>query len=102
MRKLFFMLLVAAITTLTGSALTINNTAGHLAQSMSNPESVTSLVVTGTMDASDFVFITNSMPELTSVNLSGVTIVSYDKGNALYGTVTNYYANEIPRTAFFG
>lgn len=102
MRKLFFMLLVAAITTLTGSALTINNTAGHLAQSVSNPESVTSLVVTGTMDASDFVFITNSMPELTSVNLSGVTIVSYDKGNALYGTVTNYYANEIPRTAFFG
>lgn len=102
MRKLFFMLLVAAITALSGSALTINNTAGHLAQSVSNPESVTTLVVTGTMDASDFMFITNSMPELTSVNLSGVSIVSYNKGNALYGTVTNYYANEIPRTAFFG
>ncbi len=102
MRKLFFMLLVAAITTLSGSALTVNNTAGNLAQSVSNAGTVTTLVVTGTMDASDFVFITNSMPSLTSINLSGVSIVPYNKGNALYGTVTNYNANEIPRTAFFG
>ena len=65
MRKLFFMLLVAAITTLSGSALTVNNTAGNLAQSVSNAGTVTTLVVTGTMDASDFVFITNSMPSLT-------------------------------------
>lgn len=102
MRKLFFMLLVAAITTLSGYALTVNNTAGQLSQAVSDPQSVTSLVVTGTMDASDFVFITNSMPELVTIDLSGVSIVSYDKGNALYGTVTNYYANVVPRTAFFG
>ena len=101
MRKLFFMLFVAA-TLLTGSALTINNTAGGLAVAVNDNTAVTSLVVRGTMDARDFLFITDKMNEITTLDLSQVTIVPYNEGRALYGTVTNYQGNAIPRTAFFG
>lgn len=102
MRKLFFMLLFAAITTLSCQALSVTNTAGRLAQAIDDELDITSLTVTGTMDARDFLFITNSLTNLTTLDLSGVTITPYSKGSALYGTVTAYQGNEIPRTAFFG
>ena len=54
------------------------------------------------MDARDFLFITEELNELTSINLQQATIVPVSNGMVLYGTVTNYPANEIPRTAFFG
>jgi len=101
MRKLFFMLLVAA-TTLACRALTVNNTAGGLATAIDDNTAVTSLVLRGTMDARDFLFITRSLDELTTLDLSQATIVPYAEGKALYGTVTNYQGNMIPRTAFFG
>lgn len=102
MRKLFFMLFLAAITTLNGLALTVNNTSGQLASKVGSNLDITTLTVTGTMDARDFVFITNSLPELTTLNLSGVTIEPYSSGQTLYGTITNFNGNAIPRTAFFG
>ena len=102
MRKLFFMLLFAAITTLSCQALSVTNTSGRLAQAVDEELDITSLTVTGTMDARDFLFITNSLMNLTTLDLSGVTITPYSKGSALYGTVTAYQGNEIPRTAFFG
>ena len=102
MRKLFFMLLTAAITTFSAHALIVNNTAGQLAQRVNNNLNITTLVVNGTMDASEFLFITNSLNELTSLDLSQATIVPLNSGVTLYGTVTDYVANEIPRTAFFG
>ena len=100
MRKLFFLLL-AAVTTLGVQALTVNNTAGQLSQKVSNLQ-ITELTVTGTMNAEDFLFITEKLNELTSVNLSQVSILPMPAGTLLYGTSTNYPANEIPRTAFFG
>lgn len=100
MRKLFFLLL-AAVTALGVQALTVNNTAGQLSQKVSNLQ-ITELTVTGTMNAEDFLFITEKLTELTSVNLSQVSIVAMPAGTMLYGTATNYPANEIPRTAFFG
>lgn len=102
MRKWFFMLLMAALTTLSSQALIVNNTAGQLAQKVNNNLNITTLVVNGTMDARDFLFITNSLNELTSIDLSQATIVPVNSGSALYGTVTTYAGNEIPRTAFFG
>ena len=101
MRKLFFLLLTAALTTLGASALTVQNTAGQLSQLVQDTQ-ITQLTVTGTMDARDFLFITNELTELTSLNLSQVTIAPVEGGQVLYGTVTSYVANEIPRTAFFG
>ena len=102
MRKWFFMLLMAALTTLSSQALIVNNTAGQLAQKVNNNLNITTLVVNGTMDARDFLFITNSLNELTSIDLSQATIVPVNSGSAPYGTVTTYAGNEIPRTAFFG
>ena len=102
MRKLFFMLLTAVITTFSSQALIVNNTAGQLAQNVNNNLNITTLVVNGTLDARDFLFITNSLNELTSLDMSQATILSLNSGVTLYGTVTDYVANEIPRTAFFG
>lgn len=102
MRKLFFLLLLAALTTMTSLALNVNNTAGQLSRLVGDNTSVTSLVVSGTMDARDFQFITETMDELSTLDLSQVTIVPFNQGMALYGTVTNYLGNTIPRTAFFG
>ena len=81
--------------------MTVNNTAGQLSTKVSNLQ-ITELTVTGTMDARDFLFITEELNELTSINLQQATIVPVSNGMVLYGTVTNYPANEIPRTAFFG
>ena len=101
MRKLFFMLLLAATTILNCQALTVNNTAGGLATAVDDVD-VTVLKVVGTMDARDFLFITESLTELTSLDLSQATIVPYNGNKTLYGTTTAYNGNEIPRTAFFG
>ena len=101
MRKLFFLLLIAA-TALTSNALTVNNTAGGLATAIDDNTAITSLALSGTMDARDFLFISDQLDELTTLDLSQVTIVPYNEGRALYGTVTNYQGNAIPRTAFFG
>ena len=100
MRKLFFVLLLSAASVLGVHALTVNNTAGSLAQLVSDTQ-ITQLTVTGEMDARDFLFITDELTELTAVDLSQAIIVPV-VGTMLYGTVTSYAANEIPRTAFFG
>lgn len=101
MRKLFFMLFAAALTTLASHALTVTNTAGSLAQAIDDTQ-LTQLTVVGTMDARDFEFITNELTELSLLDLSQVTIVPVQQDRPIYGTVTSYRANEIPRTAFFG
>ena len=102
MRKLLFLLFTAVATTLGCQALNVTTTAGGLSQAVDQDVDITSLAVTGTLDARDFLFITQELNELTSLDLSQATIVSYDKGVALYGTLTSYKANEIPRTDFFG
>lgn len=101
MRKLFLLLLLSAATVLGAAALTVHNTAGSLADQVGDTH-ITQLTVTGEMDARDFLFITNELDELVQLDLSQATIVACDKGTVLYGTVTSYAADEIPRTAFFG
>ena len=101
MRKLFFLLVLAAVTVLGSQAVTVQNTAGQLSHVVQDTQ-ITQLTVKGTMDARDFLFITEELTELTSINLSQVTIVPVSHAGALYGTIDSYKANEIPRTAFFG
>lgn len=102
MRKLLFLLFTAVATTLGCQALNVTTTAGGLGQAVGQDVDITTLAVTGTLDARDFLFITEELNELTTLDLSQATIAAYDKGVALYGTLTRYKANEIPRTAFFG
>ena len=47
------------------------------------------------MDARDFFFITDKLNDLTSLDLSQVTIAPFERNTALYGTVTKYDANEL-------
>ena len=86
MRNLFFTLLLAALTSLGLHALTVNNTAGSLSQRVSDTQ-ITQLTVTGTMDARDFLFITEQLPELAVVDLSQVTIVAYNGSKASGGAL---------------
>ena len=101
MYKLFLAWLTAVITVLGCQGLTVNNISGGLSDQVSDHE-LTELTITGTMDARDFLFITDELKELTSIDLSQVTITAYSQSASLYGTVTAYRAGEIPRTAFFG
>ena len=101
MRKFFSFLIIAATVAMTSHAVIVNNTAGQLSEKVTDVQ-LTQLTVTGTMDARDFLFITNELTELTSIDLSQVTITAVSDEKPLYSTVTIYHANEIPRTAFFG
>ena len=84
---------MAAFATPAIEALTVENTSGGLAQLVEDT-SITELTVTGTMDARDFLFITQELTELTSLDLSQVTITEVAGSKTLYGTVTDYPAND--------
>ena len=86
---------------------TINvSTSGTLSTLLTTTElnTVTDLIITGTMDARDFKTIRDKMPMLTHIDLSGATILSYTGTDGSYqgsGTVI-YPANCIPKNAFSG
>lgn len=77
---------------------TVSCTAGGLSAALTAEEktTVTNLTVTGTLNANDFtVFGYNSMPSLSVLDLSGVSIVAYTNANG-----TSYPENELPASAF--
>ena len=102
MRKLFSFLLLTIASTLAGQAITVDVTPGTLSQIIDDDVTITELVLTGTMDARDFNFISEKLNNLTTLDLSQVTIVPYSNSTPVYSTYVNYFGNEIPRTAFFG
>ena len=64
--------------------------------------SITSLTLTGEMDARDFRFIADSLRQLTEIDMSGVNIVAFsDPRNPVFLTLTDYAAQSIPALAFF-
>ena len=82
-------------------AVTVNLAeAGTLKTLLDNPATVTELSLTGKADATDFNFIATSMPALTTLDLSGVTIVA-SEGTKING-VSHFAANLIPEGAFAG
>lgn len=89
-----------------GLPKTATVTAGNLLSSLTTEElnGITSLVVKGTIDARDFKTMRDNMPLLSSVDLSGASIVAYTgtDGTCLssWGTYT-YQANTIPYYAFY-
>ena len=85
---------------------TVNVTAGGLYMALTTTEltTVTNLTITGTIDATDFVILRDSMPMLAILDLSESTISAYTgtqgtayiiNGNTIYG------ANSIPSCAFY-
>lgn len=77
-------------------AIDVTSTApGTLRSAVDNPGSVTSLRISGPVDASDLFFIAREMPALTSLDLGGADIREY-RGRAIAGR-TGYAAGLIPQ-----
>ncbi|MDP4276024.1 MAG: leucine-rich repeat protein [Bacteroidota bacterium] len=66
----------------------------------SESASITSLVLTGTIDARDFKFIRDNIPNLSELDLSTITIQSYNGSNGTIDASTSYPANGLPQNAF--
>ena len=62
--------------------------------------SITNLTLTGNIDASDFRIMRDSMPVLSVLDISGVSIAAYS-GSEGTGYSSSYPANEIPEYAFY-
>ena len=63
---------------------------------------ITSLSLTGIIDARDFKTMRDNMPALATIDLSGVTIAAYSGTEGTGGTNYLYYvANSVPRNAFY-
>ena len=82
----------------------LNVTAGSLSSALTATEleTVTNLILTGTMDARDFKTMRDLMPALAVLDLSGGTIVVYNGtgGTKPFSSSNNYPANVIPDCAF--
>ncbi len=83
-------------------AVVVDNVAGQLEANTQDRE-VTSLTVTGTIDARDFKFIADSLTQLKSLDLSQAQIVAYsDSMKPLSGTFFTFPADELPATILMG
>lgn len=76
MKNIILFLTLAAMV-LQVKALDVTTTAGSLSSKVNNT-GVTELKVAGTMDATDFYFITDNLKQLRSLDLTGVQVVGCD------------------------
>lgn len=86
--------------TLQVRALDVECTPGNL-NNLVTDHNITSLTISGTMDARDFKFIANELEALTTIDLSQVTISEYSCSKPLFCNDTYYPANVIPAMSFF-
>lgn len=91
---------LALMTFSVAAAMDLECSPGQLSALVDNPGSVTSLRLTGTANAADLFFIDSDMKNLTSLDLSGLTIAAYD-GEPLKQK-KNYAAATIPTGTFAG
>lgn len=105
MKKLFFLifLLSSVLGTYAQLSKTINlATAGTLSTALTPSElqNVSKLTITGNIDARDFKTMRNSMPVLSNVDISSVTVAAYEGWEGTYHLGALYRANAIPQYAF--
>lgn len=86
---------------LCASAITVTTTPGALSNDLGDNTDATTLVVSGSINAADIEFIATEMTSLTSLDLSGASIVAYS-GNPIMLGKSEYRANVIPSFAFAG
>lgn len=96
--KSILVLSIISGSVLAANGMTVECEAGLLSTKIKNPSGVTELVLTGCADASDFYFMEHSMPGLRLLDMSDLTILSYE--GAPLGSVSYYRAGEIPRAVF--
>lgn len=89
----------------TNEISTFDITAGNLAKTLNlyQLNTITNLKLNGTINARDFKIMRDSMPVLSSIDLSGATVTEYTGtlGTFYDATVTTYPANTIPQRAFY-
>lgn len=99
--KKILLLLTCIVLFVSSEAATINVfTPGNLSALVTNPN-MSNLTLTGTIDARDFKFIRDNMPNLSVLDLSGASVVSYSGFGGTSNTATDtYLSNTIPVYAF--
>lgn len=100
MTRKFILSLITAALAFQLQAVTIENTAGYLYSKVTDT-GITSLTVTGTMNANDFYFIADSLNSLITVDLSGVEVVASNTAKVRY-MQREFAAGELPAGAFSG
>jgi len=106
MKKLLPLFIFTLITTIVAAQVskTVNvTTAGTLTTLLTTTEksTVTNLTITGTIDARDFVTMSNFMLQIDTLDISNVTIAAYTGTVGQEGQNSRTYpANELPSYAF--
>lgn len=100
MNRFFHLIIAILLFTAPVCAETVPCQPGKLRSLVKSPSAITSLVLTGSMDASDFFFIGEDMPSLRTLDISSVTIEEY-RGVRL-GTSSAWPAATIPGGALAG
>ena len=105
MKKVFTIIIFLILANLLNAQVTktVNvPTAGTLKSLLTATEktTVTKIIVSGTIDASDFLLLRDAMSSLTYIDLSGTTIASYSGTKGTSSTTTSYSENSIPIDAF--
>lgn len=86
----------------TASALDITTTeGGTLATQLGDNTTITTLKVTGPINAADFDYITESLTKLADLDLSQSTVTALSGYRSTSGT-SEFYADELPPYALFG
>ena len=96
----YIVLAILALVALRVDALVVNNQAGGLSSQVTDL-GITTLTVTGTMNAADFYFMADNLHELSEVDLSGVAIQPCYTQDRHYWQ-QYFVAEELPIGAFGG
>jgi hypothetical protein len=86
-----------------GKADTVDFTVAGTLKDRPNIKNITHLTVTGNIDARDVRFMRDDMPNLTSLDLTGATVVKYEGKEGPYpsNSIYPYPADEMPEYSFY-
>lgn len=103
MCRKFYLILMVLVAALQLKAVTVNSTAGKLSTVVTD-HSITSLTITGSIDARDFKFIAENLEKLKSLDISGVKIRAYTSSpdDQLLSINPRHEANALPYCALAG
>ncbi|MBP5498972.1 MAG: leucine-rich repeat domain-containing protein [Muribaculaceae bacterium] len=82
-------------------ATSVTSSAGDLSNLVSD-KTITSLTVSGEIDARDLAFIADELTELTALDLSRARIVAFSGTEPVIGESLSFDANVLPANVFFG
>ena len=100
MRK-FFIFITSSLIAFCASAETIVCSPGQLSSLLTDKD-VTSLQLSGAINALDFKYIADNLKQLQTLDIANCNIDAYSSNKALFGNAHSFKANEIPATCFAG